>query len=98
MSTITPPTLPFVTSLPHPSPPGGPAWEVALLFPPQGEWREEEYLALDTNQLVEFSDGCIEVLPMATILHQLIVRFLSRLLETFVAARAEGEVLVAPLP
>ncbi len=95
---MTPTMQPFVTGLPQPSPPGGPAWEVAFLFPLQGDWSEEEYLALDSSQLVELSDGCIEVLPMATIFHQLIVRFLSRLLETFVAAHAEGQVLVAPLP
>jgi len=98
MSTITPTISSYVASLPRPSPPGGPAWEIALLFPPQGEWSEEEYLALDTNRLVELSEGCLEVLPMATIFHQLIVRFLCRLLETFVAAHAEGEVLDAPLP
>jgi Uma2 family endonuclease len=53
---------------------------------------------LDTNRLVEFSDGCIEVLPMPLIFHQLIVKFLHRLLETYVAAHAKGEVLFAPLP
>src|SRR5712692_4546964 len=98
MSAMTRTMQPFFTGLPQPSPPGGPAWEVALLFPPQGEWSEEEYLALDTHRLVELSEGCLEVLPMATIFHQLIVRFLSRLLEAFVAAYADGEVLVAPLP
>src|SRR5262249_51496292 len=97
-STVTPTMQPFFTGLPHPSAPGGPAWEVALLFPPQGEWSEAEYLALDTNQLVEFSDGCIEVLPMPLMFHQLIVKFLHRLLETYVAAHAKGEVLFAPLP
>lgn len=96
---MTPTIPPLVASLPVPSPPGGPAWEVALLFPPQGEWSEEEYLALDTNQLVELSDGCLEVLPMPMIFHQLIVQFLHRLLETFVAAHAhQGRVLFAPLP
>jgi Uma2 family endonuclease len=69
-----------------------------MLFPFQGEWTEEEYLGLDTSRLVELSDGCIEVLPMATIFHQLIVRFLARLLETFVTGRYKGVVLVAPLP
>jgi Uma2 family endonuclease len=67
-------------------------------FPTQGQWTEEEYLALDSNKLVELSDGCLEVLPMPAIFHQLIVKFLHRLLETFVAAHAEGEVLFAPLP
>ena len=60
---------------------GDPAWDIALLFPTQGEWSEDEYLALDTNHLVEFSDGFIEVLPMPNILHQLLVKYLHGLLE-----------------
>jgi hypothetical protein len=38
---------------------GEPAWEIAELFPPQGYWCEEEYLALTdgTNHLVELTDG-----------------------------------------
>jgi hypothetical protein len=31
---------------------GQPAWELALLFPAQGEWTEGAYLALDTNRLI----------------------------------------------
>lgn len=31
-----------------------PAWDVARLFPPQGGWSEEEYLALPGNHLTEF--------------------------------------------
>jgi Uma2 family endonuclease len=84
--------------MPQPSPPGGPAWEVALLFPPQGEWSEGEYLALDTNRLVELSDGSIEVLPMATIFHQLIATFLYGILEKYVAGHTDAYVLSAPLP
>src|SRR5262249_6570660 len=59
-----------------------------------------EYLSLvkNTGRLVELSDGCLEVLPMPTVFHQRIVRFLCNLLEAFVAARALGEVLTAPLP
>jgi Uma2 family endonuclease len=81
-----------------PSRPGEPAWDVALLFPRQGHWTEAEYLALDTNQLVELSDGCLEVLPMPTPYHQLIVDFLHSLLQAFVAAHGAGVVLFAPLP
>lgn len=84
--------------VPPPSKKGEPAWEVALLFPNQGEWSEEEYLALDTNRLVELADGFLEVLPMPTLLHQLIVKFLHRLLDAFVVARGQGEALFAPLP
>ena len=76
---------------------GEPAWEVALLFPEQGAWSEEEYLDLDSNHLVEFSDGVIEVLPMPTTSHQFIVVFLYRLLEAFVSTRKLGTALLAPL-
>ena len=54
----------------------GPAWEIATLFPDQGQWDEWDYLALDTNRLVEFADGYVEVLPMPTELHQDLVLFL----------------------
>lgn len=80
------------------SQPGEPPWDVALLYPLQGSWTERDYLELGTNRLVEFSDGCIEVLPMPTKLHQQIVRFLSFFLHQFVSARGLGEVLFAPLP
>jgi len=52
-----------------------PGWEVALLFPAQGEWSEDDYLWLTdhTRCLVEFTDGHIEVLPMPTDAHQRIV-------------------------
>jgi Uma2 family endonuclease len=82
----------------HPSRRGEPAWEVAFLFPAQGDWTEGEYLALDTNRLVELSDGCLEVLPMPTMFHQLIVDFLFTLLKAFIAAQGSGKVFFAPLP
>jgi Uma2 family endonuclease len=74
-----------------------PAWEIARLFPNQGTWSVEEYLDLETNHLVEFSHGYVEVLPMPTELHQSIALFLYRALLAFVAARKLGRVLVAPL-
>ena len=76
-----------------------PAWEVALLFPAQGEWSEDDYLRLTnyTRHLVEFRDGHIEVLPMPTDEHQRIVLFLYRAMYAFLATRAVGIVLVAPL-
>src|SRR5437773_3995147 len=74
-----------------------PTWELAFLFPAQGEWTESAYLALDTNRLVELVDGCLEVLPMPTLFHQAIVRFLFELLNGFVHAHATGEVFFAPL-
>ncbi len=75
-----------------------PAWDVALLFPNQGHWSEEEYLALDGNRLIEFSDGYIEVLPMPTTSHQIIVAWLYRLFDKFVTTKELGLVLFAPLP
>jgi Uma2 family endonuclease len=76
---------------------GEPTWEIAQLFPYQGAWTEEEYLALDTNHLIEFSDGALEFLPMPTESHQFIVCFLHRLLWTFANERQLGVVLGAPM-
>ena len=74
-----------------------PAWEVALLFPAQGKWSEDDYLWLTdhTKRLVELTDGHIEVLPMPTEEHQRIVLYLYRALYAFL--RGRGIVLVAPL-
>jgi Uma2 family endonuclease len=64
----------------------------------QGLWTEAMYLRLteQTNQLIEFSDGVIEVLPMPTRNHQRILAWLYGLFLTF-ARPAGGEVLFAPL-
>jgi Uma2 family endonuclease len=76
-----------------------PAWEVALLFPAQGEWSEDDYLWLTdhTRAMVEFTDGHVEVLPMPADEHQRVVLFLYRALYALLAARGLGIVLVAPL-
>lgn len=74
-----------------------PAWEIAYLFPYQGDWEEWDYLDLDTNRLVEFTEGRVEVLEMPTQSHQQIVRFLFLALLSFVEGRKLGEVLFAPL-
>ena len=86
-------------TVPVPDDHAKPAWEVALLFPDQGEWSEDDYLWLTdhTRCLVEFTDGHVEVLPMPTDAHQRIVLFLYRALYAFLAARSPGIVLVAPL-
>jgi Uma2 family endonuclease len=75
-----------------------PTWEVAYLFPVQGDWSEEDYLALDTNHLVELSDGVLEVLPMPTTSHQILVLALYGLLNAFASAHDLGTTLVAALP
>jgi Uma2 family endonuclease len=81
----------------HPGSAPEPAWDIARLFPYQGYWSEEDYLELDTNHLVEFTDGYVEVLPMPKTSHQQIVQYLSNLLLAFVSARSLGTVLFAPL-
>src|SRR6202035_3616534 len=77
-----------------------PAWDVARLYPAQGYWDEGDYLDLNrqTNHLVEFSDGKVEVLEMPTRSHQRIVLYLYGLLNAFVVAGELGEVIVAPYP
>ena len=74
-----------------------PTWEIAHLFPAQGAWSEEEYLALPGNRLVEFSNGYLEVLPMPTTSHQALVAYLYGLLLAFVSRRDLGKVFFAPL-
>jgi Uma2 family endonuclease len=72
-----------------------PAWEIALLFPPQGHWTEEEYLELDSNRLVEFSGGSINVLRTPTTTHQLILQLVYHHLEDHVSAHGLGMLLIA---
>jgi Uma2 family endonuclease len=78
-----------------------PAWDIAYLYPRQGEWTEEDYLGLDTVcdgfPLVEFSNGRVEVLPMPTQTHQFIVAFFFKLLDAFTAVHAPGIVLFSGL-
>jgi Uma2 family endonuclease len=77
---------------------GEPAWRVALLFPSQGNWTEQDYLSLDAGGLVEFEQGFIEVLDMPTKEHQRIVRRLFLLMQAFVSQHDLGELFFAPLP
>jgi Uma2 family endonuclease len=76
---------------------GEPVWEIAELFPEQGRWTERDYLALNTNRLVEFDNGMIEVLPVPKKTHQLIVLFLCEALKALLASRGmRGVVVPAP--
>src|SRR4051812_40499861 len=80
---------------------GDPPWNIALLYPPQGEWTESEFLWLERNvenQLIELNDGFLEVLPMPDTVHQAIVFYLAICLREFVKVNRLGEVLMAPLP
>lgn len=64
----------------------------------QGLWTEEQYLALSdsSRQLIEFSDGIIEVLAMPTDRHQVILAFVYFLLSHHIHSLG-GKVLFAPL-
>lgn len=94
ISSIAPPTEADETALPR-SQRGTPVWEIAELFPIQGEWDEDEYLALETNHLVEFEDGFVEFLPMPTYVHQLLLMDLCDRLRRHLGATSR-RVLVAP--
>ncbi len=78
---------------------GDPTWEVTLFFPRQGEWTEDDYLSLGTNWMIEFSEGILEVLPMPTIAHQMLVEWLVSQFKSYADAHGlPGRVLFAPLP
>src|SRR5439155_5622530 len=85
------------TIIPHTSQAELKKWLLEFL-PGQGEWSEEQYLWLTdhTNQLVEFTDGYIEVLPMPTDRHQTLLLFLLQALSTFIEPRG-GKVLFSGL-
>jgi Uma2 family endonuclease len=72
-----------------------PAWDDVRDFPIRIPCTEEEYLAIDANLLLEYADGFLEVLPMPTIFHQLILKFLCWELDAFVAPRRLGTVVFA---
>ncbi len=77
-----------------------PAWDIARLFPNQGDWSEGEYLDLNgrTNRFVELSDGYIEVLDMPSRTHQQIVLFLCNTLIAFASRDKLGEAVISPYP
>jgi len=64
----------------------------------QGLWSVEQYLKLtdQTNRVLEFTDGVIEILPMPTQYHQAISKFLFLALLAYIQ-RIGGEIFYAPL-
>lgn len=79
-----------------PSANGEPAWEAAYFFPPQGRWSETTFLQFHTNQMAELVNGRLEILPMPTLKHQRMLRFLHG---EFEANSPSGSLtLFAPLP
>lgn len=69
------------------------------MLPVQGSWNEEDFLKFHTNRMAELVDGRLEILPMPTWLHQLIVDFLlDRIKVHLRETKCGGKVLMAPLP
>jgi Uma2 family endonuclease len=68
------------------------------LMPLQGLWTEQQYLKLtdQTNHLVEFDDGAIEVLAMPTEEHQAILEYLFLVFRAWIE-QLGGKVRFAPL-
>ena len=78
---------------------GEPTWEAATLLPNQGQWHEADFLSLHTNRMAELAGGRLEVLPMPTWLHQLIVDYFLETIKHHLRSRkVGGVVLFAPLP
>ena len=84
--------------------PAAPASQEALnallreVLPRQGAWSEDAYLWLtdQSNRLIEFTDGCIEELPMPTSTHQAVLLFLYDQFRAYLKPRG-GIVMVAAL-
>ena len=80
---------------------GEPTWEIARTYPYQGEWTEEDYLAVrdHLNGSVELSDGCLEFLPIPSLRHQFIIEFLFDSLRAHVRRTGlAGRAVAFPLP
>ena len=94
MTALAAPPPPKTRSASEPEP----TWEIAYLYPPQGSWTVEEYLALDTNRLIELVDGRLEFLELPSYEHQDWVDFLHTRLKQFVGPRGLGRAYFSPLP
>ncbi len=69
------------------------------ILPAPGEWSEADYFFVsERGHLVELSEGHLEILPMPTDFHQLILGRLFIALFAFVSQKKLGQVRVAPLP
>lgn len=76
---------------------GEPTWEMADLFPRQGEWTIDEYLSIEFDRGVEYDSGRLEFLPVPTEFHQDVLEYFYRQLYEFVTSRKLGKVHVAGL-
>jgi Uma2 family endonuclease len=81
------------------SPPSNAPLTVADLFPAPGEWTEADYFPVsERSRIIELSNGNLEIAPMPTDLHQLILGRLFAALFALVSERKLGQVRFSPLP
>lgn len=72
---------------------------VAQLYPPQGQWTEEDYLFLpDTNRYVELSEGKLIMPPHPGNRHQAVLMEIAFRFRNFAQEKDVGTVRIAPLP
>jgi Uma2 family endonuclease len=72
--------------------------QIAELFPPQGQWTEDDYFALpDAKRIIELSDGEIIMPPPPVPVHQQVVMRLGFALNAFARASDLGTVYLAPV-
>jgi Uma2 family endonuclease len=76
---------------------GGPTWEIAHLFPAQGDWSEADFLTLPAPHRFELVDGRLEELPMSSWFHALIAGFVTDCLKAYLAQNDVGRVSPAPI-
>jgi Uma2 family endonuclease len=70
-----------------------PEWDRLQTFPVRYNCTEEEYFALNTKQLVEYSDGFLELPPSPTLHHQRIAGRIMLALDSFVTTDRLGTVI-----
>jgi Uma2 family endonuclease len=73
-----------------------PTYEMLEELPYQGEWSEREYIELESNKLIEFTDGFLEFLPMPTEIHLYVQNFIVQIVRAILARRGNGSVNYAP--
>ena len=70
--------------------------DVSRLVPDSEGYSVADYFKLDGPYLVEFANGCLQVLPMPDTLHQAIVFVLRTLFENWLESDADARVVMAP--
>ncbi len=76
---------------------GQPTGKVADNSPAKRLWSEAKYLTFNENRLIEFDAGTIEVLPLPTFSHQMVVRFVCDRLNQYATKKNCGLAITAPL-